>query len=234
MNMTGKITSATNARVKRLISLRKKAKQRREEQVFLIEGERLFSDTPREYIREVYVTEEYLKDRPVADMPAGCTVVTEEIMRKVSDTETPQGVMCVAQMPSYQKEDLLGRVLLSKDTVDLFNPKTVRATMSAIFRVPFLYTDDLNGAIRSLRDEFGMQVYAAHLAASIPYDEADCSGPCAFLIGNEGNGLTDEAADAASCKVHIPMEGQIESLNAAMAAGILMFEASRQRRRGGM
>ena len=83
MNMTGKITSATNARVKRLISLRKKAKQRREEQVFLIEGERLFSDTPREYIREVYVTEEYLKDRPVADMPAGCTVVTEEIMRKV-------------------------------------------------------------------------------------------------------------------------------------------------------
>ena len=109
MNMTGKITSATNARVKRLISLRKKAKQRREEQVFLIEGERLFSDTPREYIREVYVTEEYLKDRPVADMPAGCTVVTEEIMRKVSDTETPQGVMCVAQMPSYQKEDLLGR-----------------------------------------------------------------------------------------------------------------------------
>jgi TrmH family RNA methyltransferase len=165
MNMTGKITSATNARVKRLISLRKKAKQRREEQVFLIEGERLFSDTPREYIREVYVTEEYLKDRPVADMPAGCTVVTEEIMRKVSDTETPQGVMCVAQMPSYQKEDLLGRgtgnktplllileniqdpgnlgtmmrtaeaagvtgVLLSKDTVDLFNPKTVRATMS--------------------------------------------------------------------------------------------------------
>ena len=269
MNMTGKITSATNARVKRLISLRKKAKQRREEQVFLIEGERLFSDTPREYIREVYVTEEYLKDRPVADMPAGCTVVTEEIMRKVSDTETPQGVMCVAQMPSYQKEDLLGRgtgnktplllileniqdpgnlgtmmrtaeaagvtgVLLSKDTVDLFNPKTVRATMSAIFRVPFLYTDDLTGAIRSLRDEHGMQVYAAHLSASIPYDEADCSGPCAFLIGNEGNGLTDEAADAASCRVHIPMEGQIESLNAAMAAGILMFEASRQRRRGGM
>ena len=185
----------------------------------------------------------------MAEMPAGCTVVTEEIMRKVSDTETPQGVMCVAQMPSYQKEDLLGRgtgnktplllileniqdpgnlgtmmrtaeaagvtgVLLSKDTVDLFNPKTVRATMSAIFRVPFLYTDDLNGAI--------------------PYDEADCNGPCAFLIGNEGNGLTDEAADAASCRVHIPMEGRIESLNAAMAAGILMFEASRQRRHGGM
>jgi len=270
--MIEKITSATNARVKRLISLRKKAKLRKQEQVFLLEGERLFTDTPRAFIREVYVTEEYLKNRPEASMPAGCTILTEEIMRKVSDTETPQGVMCVAQMPSYQKEDLLGRsakaeagkaplllileniqdpgnlgtmmrtaeaagvtgVLLSKDTVDLFNPKTVRATMSAIFRVPFLYTDDLTGAIRSLRDEYGIQVYAAHLDASIPYDQADCTGPCAFLIGNEGNGLTDEAANAASSRVHIPMEGQIESLNAAMAAGILMFEASRQRRHGGM
>ena len=266
MNMTGKITSATNARVKKLISLRKKAKQRREEQVFLIEGERLFSDTPREYIQEVYVTEEYLKDRSEAEMPAGCTVVTEEIMRKVSDTETPQGVMCVAQMPSYQKEDLLGRgtgnktplllileniqdpgnlgtmmrtaeaagvtgVLLSKDTVDLFNPKTVRATMSAIFRVPFMYTDDLCEEIGSLRRDHGVRTLAAHLRASRPYDEADCTGPCAFLIGNEGNGLTDEAADAADARIHIPMQGSIESLNAAMAAGILMFEAARQRRR---
>ena len=265
--MIEKITSATNARVKRLISLRKKAKQRRQEQVFLIEGERLFSDTPREYIQEVYVTEEYLKDRSEAEMPAGCTVVTEEIMRKVSDTETPQGVMCVARMPSYQKEDLLGSgtgdqtplllileniqdpgnlgtmmrtaeaagvtgVLMSRDTVDLFNPKTVRATMSAIFRVPFLYTDDLTGEIKRLREESGIEVYAAHLKASRPYDEADCTKACAFLIGNEGNGLSDEAADAASARVQIPMKGSIESLNAAMAAGILLFEAARQRRNG--
>ena len=120
---------------------------------------------------------------------------------------------------------------MSRDTVDLFNPKTVRATMSAIFRMPFLYTDDLVGEIRRLREEDGIAVYAAHLRASKPYDETDCRKPCAFLIGNEGNGLTEEAADAASGRVHIPMQGSIESLNAAMAAGILLFEAARQRRK---
>ena len=166
----------------------------------------------------------------------------------------------MAKMPAYRREDLMGQtpllllleniqdpgnlgtmirtaeaagvtgVMMSRDTVDLFNPKTVRATMSAIFRMPFLYTDDLVGEIGRLRKE-GIAVYAAHLRASRPYDEADCRKPCAFLIGNEGNGLTDDAADAADGRVHIPMLGSIESLNAAMAAGILMFEAARQRRK---
>ena len=261
--MTERITSASNPRVKRLTALRKKAKLRREEQVFLVEGERLYSDTPREYIKEVYLTEEFLAGRLGGAAPDNCTVVTPEIMQKISDTDTPQGVLCVAKMPVYRRGELLGSadnkipllllleniqdpgnlgtmmrtaeaagatgVLMSRDTADLFNPKTVRATMSAIFRVPFLYTDDLTGEIGRLRED-GVEVYAAHLRASIPYDGADCRRPCAFLIGNEGNGLTEQAADAASARVHIPMKGNIESLNAAMAAGILLFEAARQRR----
>lgn len=275
--MIMKITSASNSRVKRLTSLRKKAKLRREEQVFLLEGERLFTDTPPAFLEEVYVTEDFLEERLGGKEPANCTILTPEIMQKVSDTETPQGVLCVAKMPRYEREDLLGTatsakktggsdgaekplllileniqdpgnlgtmirtaeaagvtgVLMSRDTVDLFNPKTVRATMSAIFRVPFMYTDDLISEMHWLRESCGMKIYAAHLDASSPYDEADCTGPCAFLIGNEGNGLSVEAAEAASGKVHIPMKGRIESLNAAMAAGILLFEASRQRRTGG-
>ena len=259
--MTEKITSASNPRVKRLTALGKKAKLRREEGVFIIEGERLYTDTPREYLKEIYMTEEFLSEKLGGAAPEGCTVVTPEIMRKISDTDTPQGVLCVAKMPSYKREDLRGQtpllllleniqdpgnlgtmmrtaeaagvtgVLMSRDTVDLFNPKTVRATMSAIFRMPFLYTDDLIGEIGRLREEDGIAVYAAHLRASKPYDETDCRKPCAFLIGNEGNGLTEEAADAASGRVHIPMQGSIESLNAAMAAGILLFEAARQRRK---
>ena len=277
VRMTMKITSAANPRVKRLTSLRKKAKLRREEQVFLLEGERLFTDTPPALLEEVYVTEAFLEERLGGKAPSNCTILTPEIMQKVSDTETPQGVLCVAKMPRYGREDLLGPapsaekagssdgaekplllileniqdpgnlgtmirtaeaagvtgVLMSRDTVDLFNPKTVRATMSAIFRVPFMYTDDLISEMHWLRESCGMKIYAAHLEASRPYDEADCTGPCAFLIGNEGNGLSVEAAEAATGKVHIPMKGQIESLNAAMAAGILLFEASRQRRTGG-
>lgn len=260
--MIEKITSQSNIRVKRLTALRRKARERREEQAFILEGERLFADAPRDMIREIYMTEEFLHDKLGGRAPFNCTILTPEIMKKVSDTETPQGVLCVAAMPSYSREQLLGSgvplllileniqdpgnlgtmmrtaeaagatgVLMSRDTADLFNPKTVRATMSAIFRVPFMYTDDLCGVIESLRKDHGVQTLAAHLKASRPYDETDCTGPCAFLIGNEGNGLTDEAADAADCRVHIPMHGSIESLNAAMAAGILMFEASRQRRR---
>ena len=263
--MTERITSASNPRVKRLTALVRKAKLRKEEHVFIIEGERLYTDTPREYLKEIYMTEEFLREKLGGTAPDNCTVVTPEIMKKISDTDTPQGVLCVAKMPSYKREDLLESangqvplllileniqdpgnlgtmmrtaeaagvtgVLMSRDTVDLFNPKTVRATMSAIFRMPFLYTDDLVGEIRRLREEDGIAVYAAHLRASKPYDETDCRKPCAFLIGNEGNGLTEEAADAASGRVHIPMQGSIESLNAAMAAGIHMFEAARQRRK---
>ena len=200
--MAGKITSAANARVKRLTALRKKAKQRREEQAFILEGERLYADTPREFIKEIYMTEEFLEDRLGGTAPENCTIVTPEIMQKISDTDTPQGVLCVAKMPSYEREDLLGNadgcapllllleniqdpgnlgtmmrtaeaagvtgVLMSRDTVDLFNPKTVRATMSAIFRVPFLYTDDLTGEIRRLQEEDAVAVYAAHLRASRP------------------------------------------------------------------
>lgn len=260
--MIEKITSQSNIRVKRLTALRKKARERREEQAFILEGERLFTDAPREMIREIYMTEEFLHDKLGGRAPRGCTILTPEIMRKVSDTETPQGVLCVAKMPSYNREQLLGSaeplllileniqdpgnlgtmmrtaeaagatgVIMSRETADLFNPKTVRATMSAIFRVPFMYTDDLCEEIGRLRRDHGVRTLAAHLRASRPYDEADCTGPCAFLIGNEGNGLTDEAAEAADARIHIPMQGSIESLNAAMAAGILMFEAARQRRR---
>ena len=263
--MIEKITSASNPRVKRLTNLRKKAKSRREEQAFILEGERLYRDTPREFLKEIYMTEEFLEDKLGGDAQEDITIITPQIMQKISDTDTPQGVLCVAKMPSYERADLLGDksksepllllleniqdpgnlgtmmrtaeaagvtgVLMSRDTVDLFNPKTVRATMSAIFRVPFLYTDDLVGEIHRLQEENGIAVYAAHLRASKPYDEADCTGACAFLIGNEGNGLTDEAADAAAARVHIPMQGNIESLNAAMAAGILLFEGARQRRR---
>ena len=263
--MTERITSASNQRVKRLTALGRKAKLRREEHVFIIEGERLYTDTPSEYLDEIYMTEEFISEKHGGTAPGNWTIVTPEIMRKISDTETPQGVLCVAKMPSYTREDLLGSaegripllllleniqdpgnlgtmmrtaeaagvtgVMMSRDTVDLFNPKTVRATMSAIFRMPFLYTDDLIGEIGRLRAEDGIAVYAAHLRASRPYDSTDCTKPCAFLIGNEGNGLSEEAANAASGRVHIPMQGSIESLNAAMAAGILLFEAARQRRK---
>ena len=76
-----------------------------------------------------------------------------------------------------------------------------------------------------------MNLYAAHLKGKASYDEPDYTKPTAFLIGNEGNGLTDEIADLADTYIRIPMEGQVESLNAAISATLLMYETNRQRRK---
>ena len=120
-------------------------------------------------------------------------------------------------------------VIMSKGCVDIYNPKVIRSTMGAIFRVPFVYVEDLVEVIEDLSKR-GIISYAAHLKGKNDYDEEGYKVPTAFLIGNEGNGLSDEVADAAAKYIKIPMCGEVESLNAAMAATVLLFEAARQRR----
>lgn len=120
-------------------------------------------------------------------------------------------------------------IILSRDCVDIYNPKVVRSTMGAVLRMPFLYVDDLPGTIGELK-RTGIKVYAAHLKGKNAYDQEDYRTGCAFLIGNEGNGLRDEVAECADHFVIIPMRGRAESLNAAVAAAVLMYEVSRQRR----
>jgi TrmH family RNA methyltransferase len=122
-------------------------------------------------------------------------------------------------------------VILSKGCVDIYNPKTIRSTMGSLYRVPFLYVEDLAQTIADLKAK-GITFYAAHLKGERFYDEFDFTkeGGCAFLIGNEGNGLKDETADLADTYLKIPMEGKLESLNAAVASSILMYEVYRQKR----
>lgn len=121
-------------------------------------------------------------------------------------------------------------ILLSRDCVDLYNPKVIRSTMGAVFRLPFLYVEDLPKAVGELKRS-GLTVYAAHLEGKNAYDGEDYTGGTAFLIGNEGSGLREEVAQCADCRIRIPMQGKAESLNAAVAAAVLMFEVSRQRRK---
>ena len=267
--MSEKITSVSNPRIRHLVEIRKKAKTRREEGIFLIEGTRLCMDAPSRFIKDVYVTERWLdgaSDRERALINSHpLTVVSGEVMEKAADTATPQGILCVVKIPSYRRDDLFSStsekkplllvlediqdpgnlgtifrtaeaagatgIIMSRDTVDLFNPKTVRATMSAIFRMPFLISSDLCEELAALR-KHGIKSYAAHLQGTRPYDALPLAGPAAFLIGNEGKGLSDRLTESADEKIIIPMEGGAESLNAAMASGILLFEASRQRRAG--
>lgn len=186
--------------------------------------------------------------------------VADAVFKNVSDTQTPQGIMAVVAMPEYELDSLLDGekthllilesiqdpgnlgtmlrtgegagitgVIMNKTTVDLFNPKTIRSTMGSIYRMPFYVTEDLSGILSKLQEN-GISLYAAHLKGEHYYTEEDYTSGCAFLIGNEGNGLSDEIANQADTYIKIPMEGKVESLNAAISATLLMYEANRQRR----
>jgi len=256
------ITSVANARVKRLVNLGKKAKLRYSEGVFIVEGIKMFLEAPAEWIKEVYVSERFLEKNPLEKLrKMHYEVVSDEVFQKISDTQTPQGVLCVMKMPKYELSDILrinrkqllfillediqdpgnlgtifragegagiDGVVMTKNTVDIFNPKVIRSTMGSIYRVPFIITDDMKRAITDLQAG-GVTVYAAHLKESADYDLQDYTKSTAFLIGSESNGLKGETADKADCYIKIPMKGQVESLNAAVASSVLMYEAARQK-----
>ena len=114
-------------------------------------------------------------------------------------------------------------IIMSGDCTDIFSPKVVRASMGSIFRMPFVYCNDFISALNEIKVK-GITIYAAYLHGGVPYKEIEFDNNYAILIGNEGNGLTDAAVNAASKRVFIPMSGEIESLNAAVAAAILMYK----------
>ena len=259
------ITSLTNKKIKNLVSLLQKAKARKEQDVFIVEGSKMFLEAGEEKILEVYLKEDFLEKEEKGLLlekleRTGYEVVSEEVFRKISDTITPQGILAVIRQYHYTPEELwkkenplllilediqdpgnLGTmvrtaegagvdgIIMSKNTVDIYNPKTIRSTMGSVYRMPFYYSEDLQETIKKLQEK-EICVYAAHLKGQQFYHKLDYRKGTAFLIGNEGNGLKEETAQLADCYMKIPMEGQVESLNAAVASVILMYEAARQRR----
>ena len=255
------LTSLSNGRVKNIIKLQEKSKARKEEDVFVVEGVKMFLEAPLQAIRETFIAESFMgKNQEVEEKLTKCDyeVVADDVFRKMSDTQTPQGILCVVKRPHYTLEEMLKEkpllvviedlqdpgnlgtimrtgegagitgVVMSRDTVDIYNPKTIRATMGSLYRVPFIYVENLKEAITQIQNK-KIAVYAAHLKGEAFYDTYDYSGGTAFLIGNEGNGLKTETADLADTYLKIPMQGQLESLNAAVATAVLLYEASRQR-----
>lgn len=253
------ITSTANAKIKNLIKCMKSAKERKKQDVFLVEGVRMFSEIPSGMHIETFVTEDFYERNSDLFKDVVYEFVSEHVMNTVSDTRTPQGVVSMVKRQHYTLEEVCGGenplvmalenlqdpgnlgtiirtsegagvtgILMSKDTVDVYNPKVVRATMGSIFRVPFCYVENLTETIEVMnRQKF--LTYSAHLQGKSFYDY-DYHKPTIFCIGNEGNGLSDALSDAAMYKIKIPMMGKVESLNAATASTVLMYEAMRQRK----
>ena len=262
------ITSVSNEKVKHIALLNKKAALRREEDVFLAEGVRLFEEIPLNMIKEAYLTEEaagMLRERGHCDIDAlfatDCTqYVSEGVFAKMSSVVTPQGALAVVKRFHYNREDLLtgpaeplvmiladvqdpgnlgtilrtaeaagvSGVVLAGDCADIYNPKVVRSTMGAIFRVPFIIEETVCGITEFLKSR-GVKVWAAALDQAETFAERDYRAGTAFMVGNEGSGLKEEHIKAADGGVFIPMAGRTESLNASVSAALLMYEAARQR-----
>lgn len=187
-------------------------------------------------------------------------ILTDSVFKEVSETLTPQGIMGIVNKSGYSLENMLKApdaclllledirdpgnlgtmirtaegagitgIIFGDSTVDIYNPKVIRATMGSIYRVPFYQAEDFYEALSRIKKE-GITIYAAHLSGIDYTTEGSFQGRCAFLIGNEANGLSERAAMEADKLIKIPMAGKVESLNAAVAAAILMYEAARQRR----
>lgn len=257
------ITSSANARVKHVMNLSKKAKARKTSGLFVAEGLRMFKEIPADRIDSLFVSEGFLRDEAHKKLLSGMKyeVVSEDVFKIMSDTQTPQGILALVRQYDYRAEDLLVApgpaflmvleniqdpgnlgtilragegagvtgVLMSDATADIYNPKVIRSTMGSIFRVPFAYTEDLPASLKALKAG-GIRLYAAHLNGRNNYEKEDYTVDTGFLVGNEANGLTEGTAVLADAYVKIPMKGKVESLNAAVAASVLMFEAARQRR----
>lgn len=243
---------------KEIKELQKSGKARRNQGLFVIEGIRMFRETPREMLVQICVSESFLKDNEKELAGFKYEVLSDSRFRSTSETQNPQGILAVVRAKKWTAESILenkapkvlilenlqdpgnmGTILrtaeaagfqgifMTKDCVDLYNPKVIRSTMGAIYRMPHAIIEDWEVFIKLLKEK-GIITYAASLKAEKSYLDPDYTRGCAFMIGNEGNGLTEMAENTANCLIRIPMAGKTESLNAAMAAGILMYETARQ------
>ena len=197
-----------------------------------------------------------LEDAAMQNIKLVC--VNENVMKKIADTETPQGIIAICKMRQPKLENLLasGKMLLVLDRVgdpgnigtmlrtadaagigglvllkgcaDIYAPKTVRSSMGSLFHIPVLSGVSEQEFISAAK-KAGYDLLVTCLDGADNLYKADLSGRIAFVMGNEAGGVSETLLEKADKRVYIPMAGRAESLNVAMAAGIVMFEALRRK-----
>lgn len=243
------ITSLKNPKVAAWKAL-KDRKGRRESGCFLVEGRKMVEEAlASAFDVETVLVQEGMElpdglSMPVYELPA-------HVLAAVCDTKTPQGIAAVVRM---KEQSALGKhivvldgvqdpgnvgtiirtadaagldgVLLSNQCADVFSPKVLRATMGSIFRMNLRMTDDLPGELTKLREK-GYSILSSQLDGTPFYEREKVAEQFALVIGNEGNGVSEQVQQTATHRVRLPMRGGAESLNAAIAAAIMMYELMR-------
>ncbi|MCL2532201.1 MAG: RNA methyltransferase [Oscillospiraceae bacterium] len=236
------ITSTQNPQIKFAVKLRDSAKARREHGQFFLEGYRLCMDA-----LENGYTPELLFCTDKFDLP-GAVRISESVAQKLGDTVTPQGIFGlfkanspapaqqlsgkIIALENLQDPANLGAIARTAEALgidclvvsggcDVYHPKALRASMGALLRLPVTQIEDSP----SWLEQCELPCYAAvPVGAAITPPECDFTAGAVIVIGNEGNGLSNEVIAACDARLTIPMRGRAESLNAAAAAAILMWE----------
>ena len=252
------LSSLQNPKIKQLRALHAR-KERQKQGRFLLETTTLLQEARlwRWPLVEVFATPDWA-ERHGTDWNAPVTLVSESIFGQLTTTETAEGVVAIAAIPpnpvlpplasdslivaldALQDPGNLGTIirtadaagataiLVGKGTVDPYSPKVVRSTMGSLFHLPVIAVADLYPALDALAGA-GAQVIATSLSAERSIYDLDLKGPVVWLIGNEAQGLSEAALTHTTEQIRIPMPGHAESLNAAIAAAVCLFETVRQR-----
>src|SRR6266496_5483278 len=256
--MISVITSSQNSKIKLVRALLGRPKERREENAFVVEGVRLIEEAVNSNWGFRFVLyDETLNERGELQVESlksrgvDVEMITESLMKSLSETETPQGILAVLefkQLPIPNPPDFVlipdqirdpgnfgtllrsaaatgvQAVLLPPETTDAFAPKTIRSGMGAHFRLPI---HSMNwGEIKEKTKD--LQIYLADMDGSSCW-ETSFLQPLALIVGSEAEGASEEARKIATQNISIPMVGNVESLNAGVAGSVLMFEVVRQR-----
>ncbi|WP_079479468.1 TrmH family RNA methyltransferase [Halobacillus salinus] len=239
------ITSVQNQKVKEWKKLHKR-KYRNKENVFLVEGHHLVEEVLKS---DFTVKELIVREGTDLEIPENisATEVSEQVFAAIAETETPQGVAAVVEQMAIPYEpgkrtlivdavqdpgnlgtmirtaDAAGfdAVILGKGTVDPYNDKVIRATQGSLFHIPF-FQGEMDEYVAQLKSA-GASIWASTLTGATPFQELKSPDQVALIVGNEGQGISEAAEDLADERVYIPIYGQAESLNVAIASAVLMY-----------
>jgi TrmH family RNA methyltransferase len=259
------ITSAQNSKIKLVRALQGRSKERRDAGAFLAEGVRLVEDASRANWNFRFVLyDETLSERGKSQVESirlkGVEVeeIASNLMKSLSDTETPQGIIAILEFTNLPIPNLLTThlpnfilipdqirdpgnlgtllrsaaaagvqsVIIPPETTDAFAPKVLRSGMGAHFRLPIhsMTWEEVDQVVKLA----GLQVLLADMDGQSCWD-MDLRQPMALIVGSEAEGASESARRLATQKIKIPMNGDVESLNAGVAGSVLMFEVMRQR-----
>ena len=249
------ISSKENGLIKHIVALQKSSKKRNDENLFLLEGLRLCMDANQNNFASSAVivsNSAYKKFKAecvsLAEKSKNAYIIPDSLFKKISDTKSPQGIMCIIEMPKFNTEIInkngkfialeniqdpsnLGAIARTAEAFgidgifiahgcDPYSSKSLRASMGALLRLPIYKTDDMFEIFASLK----LRSYASVVRDGVSVKDKTFANGSVVLIGNEANGLNDETIEKCDYKITIPIDGRAESLNASVAASILMWE----------